>query len=63
MPNGEKLKKKLEKSELTQKEFAEKIKTTPEYVSAMVNGKVTNSTERILKNISEALNCTIDEII
>lgn len=63
MPNGEKLKKKLEKSELTQKEFAEKIETTPEYVSAMVNGKVTNSTERILKKISEALNCTIDEIV
>lgn len=63
MPDGKKLKHKLNESELTQKELAEKIGTTPEYVSAMVNGKVTNSTERILKNISCALDCTIDEIV
>lgn len=62
MPNAAKLKAKIKEQGKTQAWLADKVGINRCYMSTICNHDL-NMTERILKDISKALNCKIDDIV
>lgn len=57
-----KIKDAREAARLTQKELAEKVEVSREYISAIENGRY-NPSLNLLKKIAKALNTTVKDLI
>lgn len=47
---------------LKQKDVAKQVGITPQYLMNLENGKSKNPSIKVMKNISEVLNCSVQEL-
>lgn len=62
MKPGLKIKLKRTENELKLQDLAKKVGISRYYLSALENGRATNPSAQVMRKISEALNCSVQEL-